>query len=443
MSGLEVVGAASAIVGLIQAAFQVADYIKSVKDAPTEAHEFSGHVETLKSILINVEKKAMQVSREHGSEDKWNQELERLNPVFVSLKLAFQAFDKQVKGQLGWRERLRWSHHKESAQAILVQISSLQICLQTALTGDVLAFTSAISLTLEELSCQIRHLNYRMQRLTLNLEDIQEAGNSVRSWTVSQDQKNLIEHLAPEKYALWSKDGFIYGSWHESSGRWLINSHQYQKWHKTKGSGLWCYGTAGAGKTVLAAIIIEDLVSRNPEIPVLKLYFDRYNKSRPQTREACLASLWHELASRRSFGPEEINNLENTHIKQHLPVSYNKWKEMLSNEVRRYQPVFIVVDALDEFNHLWQLQLIDDLLNMSQSANILVTSRDVLAAEDAELLHHPGILRIVADKSDLSNYVDKRLTISELPRRLRNVLTQHPALRDSIRERVVESSGQM
>lgn len=144
-------------------------------------------MEVLKSIAIGVDDKFEKLSSEHGTEDKWTQELERLNPVFKSLNRASEAFGKQLKGELGWRGRLRWPHHEKKAQAILMQVSSLQNYLQTALNGDVLELTSAITFTPEKLRSQILQLDYEMQRLKLNIKDIQETGNCVLSWTAFED----------------------------------------------------------------------------------------------------------------------------------------------------------------------------------------------------------------------------------------------------------------
>lgn len=438
MSGLEVIGAIASIVSLIESASKVVDYVRSVKDAPKEAQEFTAHAETLRFVLNDVLDKARKISRERG-QDEWAEELERLVPIFVSLSLAFQAFYEHVRGQLGWKDRLRWSHHKEKAKDVLIQINSLQTCLQTALTGNLLEFTSTISLALQQLDIQIKHLDFNIKHLKLTSEDIRVNTNAVRTWTMSEDQKNLIEELAPKSNGLWTKDGFKHGNWHDTSGRWLINSPEYQNWCSRKGAGLWCYGAAGAGKTVLAAIIIESLVTKNSQIPVLKIFFDRYNKSRPQTLETCMGSLWNEMASRRSFSQAEITNLENTHVKQRLPVSYDKWKSMLSQEIQLYPRVFIVIDALDEFDSSYQLQLIDNLTSLSHSINVLVTSRYPLDPQDEELFESLGTLPIEAHRIDLLNYVDK--TIGE--HRYKKLLRIKPDLRESISNRVAVISGRI
>lgn len=57
---------------------------------------------------------------------------------------------------------------------------------------------------------------------------------------------------------------------------------------------------------------------------------------------------------------------------------------MFSQEVYRYKRLFIVIDALDEFDTLVPLRLIEDLRNIAQSASILIHVTEPSAARRRE-----------------------------------------------------------
>ena len=45
----------------------------------------------------------------------------------------------------------------------------------------------------------------------------------------------------------------------EGTGEWIFEQKEYEEWIKSSSAGLWLFGIAGAGKTILASVIIERL----------------------------------------------------------------------------------------------------------------------------------------------------------------------------------------
>src|ERR1700733_3943383 len=48
----------------------------------------------------------------------------------------------------------------------------------------------------------------------------------------------------------------------EGTGQWLLDSGEYQTWLQSAKKTLFCPGIPGAGKTILAAIAIDNLTAR-------------------------------------------------------------------------------------------------------------------------------------------------------------------------------------
>jgi len=50
----------------------------------------------------------------------------------------------------------------------------------------------------------------------------------------------------------------------KGTGQWFLDSTQVKRWHQDPNATLFCPGTPGAGKSMIAAIAIEDLLKGQP-----------------------------------------------------------------------------------------------------------------------------------------------------------------------------------
>lgn len=55
---------------------------------------------------------------------------------------------------------------------------------------------------------------------------------------------------------------------HPGTGEWLLYSEKFQEWERATGRAIWCPGVPGAGKTVLASLIIDHLSALQRYKPV-------------------------------------------------------------------------------------------------------------------------------------------------------------------------------
>lgn len=257
---------------------------------------------------------------------------------------------------------------------------------------------------------------------------------------VSQYQKDIFDHLAPEGEAADTKEGFKYGHWRPSSGEWMKMSREYQTWWVTKGGLLWCSGAAGAGKTVLANIMCDDLNARyagDADIQVIKIFFDYHYK---RTREHCLASLWKQLASRRPFNDDEISILKRMYVEQRTRPNETKWKEMLAAEVRRCSRVFLIADALDESKVEHPLQFVRELIGLLPTANIMITTRPDFKIQDLHIASEVSTIEVKAHEEDLLEFVKTRIDREDI---LRQVIEMEPELGNDIKEKVPKNAKGM
>ncbi|KAI5850678.1 hypothetical protein BZA05DRAFT_419195 [Tricharina praecox] len=134
----------------------------------------------------------------------------------------------------------------------------------------------------------------------------------------------------------------------KDTGKWLLNSKQFQEWRASSASEiLWLHGIPGGGKTKLTCKVIENLRSLKEQVD----YF-YCNRSEPERRDptAILRAMMKQL----SVGlPYKIVN------------EYDKWHG-------KHSQTTIIVEALDEIHHQKRSILLEALKTIITSAKSLV-----------------------------------------------------------------------
>lgn len=191
---------------------------------------------------------------------------------------------------------------------------------------------------------------------------------------------------------------------------WFLESPAYHTWTQKKGDVLFCPGHAGAGKTVLASAIIENLNSRFPKesgTAIARVYCN-YNRTNEQTFDALRASLLRQLCESLSTLPEGIMKLHSKYESTRFEVPPERIDDGLESVSGQFLKVFMVVDALDEWapEHGNHYSLPDELLFLQKklAISLLVTSRPLPLIAN-HFNHYPSIL-VTAQQHDIHAYID-------------------------------------
>jgi Cdc6-like AAA superfamily ATPase len=250
---------------------------------------------------------------------------------------------------------------------------------------------------------------------------------------VGNHHKEVLGRLSSLKYDLTQNDN--YRQRHAGSLNWFLQRPEYQKWLAERGSTLFCPGIPGAGKTVLAATVIQDLHDRiftpTESTGIAWIYFTFKERSN-QTAINVIGSICAQLAQSQPDLIEEVPNLRSFIIEENL-------LQLLAKSVGKYSRSYLVIDALDEFNvddTAW-MSLLDAIRKFAPQLNILVTSRPHVRFDCrfAQTLR----IDIVAQKLDLLDYVRASL---EHPALHRHLATDEK-LKTSIEEAIVHKSQGM
>ncbi|KAL7924627.1 ankyrin repeat-containing domain protein, partial [Trichoderma austrokoningii] len=193
----------------------------------------------------------------------------------------------------------------------------------------------------------------------------------------------------------------------------------------------------GSGKTILTAIVVNDIITRfrsDPKIGVAYIYFN-FRQSDDQKVEKLLASLLKQLARSQSF-PENVKALHDQHRRKQTRPSADEILKTLQSVAATYSRCLIIVDALDEcqpFNECGK-RFLSYIFNLqaNTATNLFATARPI---PDIEAQFKMPLLRrdILASTEDVRLYLDGHM--SDLPR----CVEKKPDLQEEIKAEIASA----
>lgn len=228
-----------------------------------------------------------------------------------------------------------------------------------------------------------------------------------------QEHEAIINWLTPVDYALLQTD--YLRRQQPGTGKWLIDSAEYQSWLKTDNDKLtlFCPGMPGAGKTILTAFVVEQLTTRfrnDKSVGVAYLYCN-FRRQHEQKAEDLLASLLKQLSQRQSPVPESVRTLYLNHEKKRTRPSFAEISRTLQLVASTFSNIFVIVDALDEcqVSDGCRSRFLSEIFSLQakQGAKFLATSRFI--PELTEKFKKAMSLEMRASNQDVQIYLDDRM----------------------------------
>ncbi|KAH6904843.1 ankyrin repeat-containing domain protein [Coprinopsis sp. MPI-PUGE-AT-0042] len=196
---------------------------------------------------------------------------------------------------------------------------------------------------------------------------------------------------------------------------WFTDGQPFQIWIK-RGKILWGIGIPGAGKTVLASVVIgylEHLERSSGGIFCLTFIFFRY--SEPLSVRDILESLIKQILERHPDIGRLVEQCYAKYRRERTKPSPQVLVGLLSDFVKNGKTLFLVLDALDELLARVRLVLLE--LLTSVDAKLFITSRpletlqrDFPQAKFVELVAHPSDIDLHI-KESLRRNPDLRLLV--------------------------------
>jgi hypothetical protein len=171
----------------------------------------------------------------------------------------------------------------------------------------------------------------------------------------------------------------------------MLKSTEWEEWLNGKKNFLWIHGIPGAGKTVLASFLVEqvqfacndtDFITRQQKSyqgynrsPVVCVYYYCYFARNQEEAAPFLRWLVSQLCRRADLIPSEIHHL----FQLSLAPTILQLLEALEHILKEFEAVFVLVDAADESqSRLDLLKVLRDLAtdHRFNRVRLLATSRE-------------------------------------------------------------------
>ncbi|KAK8061156.1 hypothetical protein PG997_015377 [Apiospora hydei] len=226
------------------------------------------------------------------------------------------------------------------------------------------------------------------------------------------------------------------------TGQWFLMSKEYRQWLSSRGKTLFCHGMPGAGKTILASIIVNDLEQRLRGIysaTVVYVYLN-FNRKDEQTIECLMSSFLKQLAQTRSPLPKSVTDLYRQHSSRQTKPMLEEIEFAIRAVIAGYSQVFAVIDALDEYqisaSSRGQFLSIMSALQAETSMNLLTTARDIPDIWDHFESRGSLHLEVRASEEDITKTDDlKELVISQIVRSVKGMFLLAQLYLESLKDK--------
>lgn len=221
----------------------------------------------------------------------------------------------------------------------------------------------------------------------------------------------------------------------EETGLWFLNAPQFKDWIDGSGSVLFCPGIPGAGKTMMAAIVVDHLQKtiQTPEIGVSYLYCS-YKRQEQQSTSSLLAAILKQLVQDKFSIAEPVTKLYDKHEIGKTRPSADELFDVLKIVIKSYTKTYVVLDALDECSDQEfdrnQLLKLCFMLQQDTNLNLMATSRKISDIVD-KFTGKPQ-LEVRADTADVKLYVKGQIA------RLPKCIQGDTDLQERIAEKIAE-----
>ncbi|KAI8670371.1 NACHT domain-containing protein [Fusarium keratoplasticum] len=278
-----------------------------------------------------------------------------------------------------------------------------------------------------------------MQTLKSVEGKIGEVGEHVDSLREGIKQQEVLDWLGQEGWR-HPQDNY-FARCEPGTGRWFLDSPQFNEWLTGAETTLFCQGLPGAGKTVMASLAIDHLRRTSHEKTFVIFMYCDIGKREQQKVVHVLASLLRQLIEASPSMPECVLRLYSKNKGRQLgSVSAQEFTDALIESTLLFSRVYVVIDALDECEEV--SNLLPEIFRMQQEVkvNVFVTSRPDKRIE--AMFGQYLSLEIRASDEDVGRYLEKRIARHRVIKDESGeyAAATKTALRETVKERIRQVS---
>ncbi|KAF5847672.1 hypothetical protein GGP41_008948 [Bipolaris sorokiniana] len=391
-------------------------YINATQAAKDDRQRLRSQIRACSYIILQLKDEAEDSDNSEESEE-WVQSMQLLFSPLHRLHEALSVAAQALSPRDSTIEKLKWPFKEQDVRKL---VNAVRCCCKRSIftpnTTSSYSWKLKTALGVRDVHHQfaLGNVAEKLGRLEIGQDDVQGQVQQLHERhdleEAIQKREFILEWLTRIDYESQQRDAIRLRQ--AGTGQWLLDSQQYQDWLAAKDNTLFCPGIPGAGKTVLASIINEDLRHRfhaDSQIGLAHLFFD-YRRQDQQSLEILLSGLLKQLVSQHLLLPKQVEDCFTIHQQEY---SGRARAIMLTLEavIASFSRVFIVLDAVDEClapaQHCTDLLCAIQELQKRHKLQLLATSR--LIPEVTERFTAASVLQIQANSQDVRKYLTEQI----------------------------------
>ncbi|KAL4996475.1 hypothetical protein BDV10DRAFT_187128 [Aspergillus recurvatus] len=408
---LSIAASIAGLIALTEELFRlVCKFSCEAKDAKKDIYSLSSGIRSLSVVLYDLSLLARSFE-DDGLDTIFR--LHHVNACRQTVQDAKTRLEKAASGLKGRRmlaitTRLKWPYTSKDVTKLVEEISRHKATMTLALSADSMRSMLQALSKQEELGCGI--------------DQLQDAVKDIQTRIIldkyRQDVLDFFMRYNPQPNLEMSLQ-----LRHPLTGLWLTEGDEFQTWLDSQNARLWLSGIPGAGKTILAGLMIEESIKRTLYGgKACCFFFCDYQEPKTQDPINILSSLASQLARQDDEAFEILAAYHATlHPEKGLPKTPDRASllDILSEMSAVFDQVLVVIDGLDECGT--ESSVTEDLFSLIQNApslSIALLSRPAhhIRLVLQETFRH---IEIAAQSGDVQLYVRAQLRERIQKRKLR------------------------
>ncbi|KAI0405874.1 ankyrin repeat-containing domain protein [Xylaria palmicola] len=451
MDPLTISASIAGLVSLADIVFRTTTrYVKQVKESSREVQtllselkDFSVLLHSLSLVAYDLETSVSTQSTQSHDPNLKVKLIFNCQKILKRIQVSLESAERDFNSPLGVRRiqaRLRWPFSASETKELVQNIQHHKLTINLAINADTLEKLKVCMSTQEKIGKQ--------------LDDIEATVREI----LDVETKVLLDHTTQEVLDFFARKidnrsvfDMQKSRRHPLTCVWFTESQVFKEWQSTPGSQLWVTGIPGAGKSVIASVIIAECLQLTvsndgtTSRPIaIAYFFCSYRDAETCSIINILSSLASHVARQDERAFQVLQGYyEDLRSHSHIPgsPSTKRLAEILVQMSSLFDQLYIIVDGLDECGDEADI-VVQTLSRLSQDDDhitMALLSRDELYIREhleQKFVH----MEIEAHTEDVELYVAAELEqrIASKKLRLRDV-----SLRDEIILQLVKGARGM